>query len=93
VTIEKGKWPIISKLRNIQLIDVDLQLLMRIFIGVKSKKLIEKDTRFFTANYRSRKNYSVESVILEKRLIYNSSLSQNTPLIHNLTDLQLYYDQ
>ena len=43
VTIEKGKGLIIGMLRNIQLIEADLQLLMRIYIGLISEKLIEND--------------------------------------------------
>ena len=53
VTIEKGKGPIISKLKTIQLIEADLQLLMHIFIDLKSEKYIEKDERLFKANYGS----------------------------------------
>ena len=91
--IEKGKGPVIGKLRNIQLIEADLQLLIMIFMGAKSEKLIKKEMRLSTANYGSRKNYSVELAILEKRLIYDSYLLQNTPLIHKITNLQLCYDQ
>ena len=66
VSIEKGKGIIIGKLWNIQLIEADLQLLIRIYIGSKSEKMIEKDERLSKANYGLRKNYLVESVILEK---------------------------
>ena len=54
--------------------------------------MIEKDERLLKANYGSQKNYSIESAILEKRLIYDSCLLQNAPSIHNLIDLQLYYN-
>ena len=37
-SIKKGKGPIIGKLRNIQLIKADLQLLIRIYMGSKSEK-------------------------------------------------------
>ena len=37
IIIEKGKGPTLRKLRTIQLIEVDLQLLMRIFLGLRDK--------------------------------------------------------
>ena len=43
VILEKGKRPIISKLQMIQLIEADLQLLMRIFIGGRVENAIEND--------------------------------------------------
>ena len=74
VTIKKGKGPTLGKLRTIQLIAADLQLLMHIFLDPKSEKYIEMDPRISKVNYSSRKNYSIESVILEKRLIFDSYL-------------------
>ena len=41
--LEKGKGPILGKLLTIQLIEANLQLLMRIFIGERNDKNIEKD--------------------------------------------------
>ena len=35
VMLDKGKGPMIGKLRTIQLIEADLQLIMRIFIRIK----------------------------------------------------------
>ena len=60
---------------------------------IKSEKIIENVDRLSKANYRSRKNYSVELVILEKCLIYESSLLSNALSIHNLTNLQSYYNR
>ena len=45
VTIEKGKGPVIRKLRIIQLIEADLQILMRIFINERNSGRIETDPR------------------------------------------------
>jgi len=88
--IEKGYGPVIDKLCIIQLIEADLQLLMRIFIELKCKKYLEKDKRLSKANYSSWKNYSIEMAILEKQLICNSYLLQLTLVIHNLIDSQSY---
>ena len=45
VILEKGKGPIIGKLRTIQLIEADLQLLMCIFIGGRNDENLESDSR------------------------------------------------
>ena len=39
--IEKEKGPVVSKLRTIQLIEADLQMIMRIFINYRVKEKIE----------------------------------------------------
>ena len=53
VILEKGKGPIIGKLRTIQLIEADLQILMRIFIGGRNDENIEIDSRLSKFNYGS----------------------------------------
>ena len=91
--LEKGKGPIIRKLRMIILIEGDLQILIRKYLRLESEELIESDKRFSKANYGSRKNFSIEIAILEKRLIFSNSILSNKHAIYNLTDLQSYYDQ
>ena len=76
-----------------QLIEADLQLLIRILINNRNKLNIEYDERILKSNYRSRMNYSIENVILEKRLWYNNSLLGGKTTIHNMTDLKAYYDR
>jgi len=93
VMLEKGKGPKLGKLRTITLIEGDLQLLMRIFLDGSTNELIEKDPRFSKANYGSRKNFSIESAILEKRLILDHSLLSQKETIYNLTDLKACYDR
>ena len=93
ITIENGKGLILGKLRIIQLIEADLQLLMRIFLLAEDEENIENDERISKANYRSRKNHLIKSAILEKRIIFNNSLLIIKPIIYNLTDLQSYYDR
>ena len=43
ITIEKGKWLVLGKHHNIQLIEVDLQMLMRTYLRLEGEELIEKD--------------------------------------------------
>ena len=71
--IEKEKGPTLSKLRTIQLIEADLQLLIWIFLSLKNQEVIEIDPRISKCNYGSRQNYDIETTILEKHLIYNNS--------------------
>ncbi|MFN9955858.1 MAG: hypothetical protein ACK55I_22385, partial [bacterium] len=73
IILDKGKGPIIGKLRTIQLVEADLQLLIRIFVGNRTSGLIEDDPSISKFNFRSRKLYSIDEVILEKRLIYKST--------------------
>ena len=68
-------------------------MLMRIHLGSKGKEIIENNHYISKANYRSRKNYIIESAILEKRLICNNSLLSTNHIIHNLTNLQSCYDR
>jgi len=93
VILEKGKGPKLGKLRTITLIEADLQLLMRIFLDATKQELIENDSRFSTANYGSRKNFSIETALLEKRLILDHSVLETKQIIYNFTDLQSCYDR
>ena len=90
--LRKGKGMVIGKLRIITLIEGDLQFLMRIYLGGDDEEMIENDNRFLKANYGSRKNYSIESTILEKRLIMDNSLLSRKLAIYYLTDVQACYN-
>ena len=93
VTLEKGKGPVLGKLRSIKLIEGDLQISMRIFLHSGKQELIEDDPRFSKANYGSRKNFAITSAILQKRLIMDNSLISMKPTVYALTDLTLCYDR
>ena len=66
---------------------------MRIFLGSRNKKVIEGNERISKYNYRSRQEYSIEEVILEKILIYNISRMNKKLTAHMITDLKAYYDR
>ena len=93
VIIEKGKGPVLGKLRTIQLIEANLQLVMRILVNNRNKHRIEKDLRIAKSNYRSRLRYSIDDAILEKRLIYDNSMLSGKQIIHNMTNSQAYYNR
>lgn len=92
-TLEKGKGPILGKLRNITLIEGDLQINMRMQLSSDGEEKIEKDSRFSKSNYGSRKNYAIESAILQKRIVFDNSLNSMKPTIYNFTDLKSCYDR
>ena len=92
-TLEKGKKPTIENLRTIQLIEADLQILMRILVNQRNKCKIEKDLKVAKCNYRLRLQYLVEDAILEKRLVYNNSFLNMKHIIYNITDLKSYCDR
>ena len=47
---------------------------MRMRMGAEKEELIESDEQFLSANYSSRKNFSIETAMLQKRLIFHYSL-------------------
>ena len=93
VMISKAKGMFLGKLRIITLIEADLQCIMRKHLGDEIEEKIENDEQFSKANYRSRKNYSIESALLEKRLMFDNGLMSGNNAIYAMTDLQSYYDR
>ena len=93
IILEKGKGPFLGKLRTIQLIEADLQLMMRIFIGACNDENVAKDKRLSKYNYGSRRNYSIDTAILEKRLMYDNSIRDGKITIYTISDLQACYDR
>jgi len=65
---------------------------MRIYIGSRNNDKIESDERLFQFNYGTRSNYSIETAILEKRLMYDVAVRDGKPIIHNISDLKAYYN-
>jgi len=92
VILEKGKGPLLGKLRIIELIEGNLQIIICMYVGLRNDNNIEKDDRLSKYNFGSRKHYSIESALLEKRLIYDTSKYMSEPTIHLLSDLEAYYD-
>ena len=91
--MEKDKGPMIGKLRTTTLTEADLQFTMRKYLNENKEEKIEKDERFSKSNCGSRKNYSIETAILEKRLTVDSSLLSNKATMCNVIDLQSAYDK
>ena len=65
---------------------------MQILINTRKKFDIKKDNKIFKSNYRFRLQYLIKTVILEKRLVHNSSIINRT-ITHNIIDLKLCYDR
>ena len=51
IILEKGKGPVLGKLRTIQLVEVFFQLLMRIFVNERMARVIETDNIISKGNY------------------------------------------
>ena len=66
---------------------------MRIFIRLRNQNRMENDNRFSKHNYGLRKGYSIDEVILEQQLLYNTSKITMDPTMHVVTDLAAYYDR
>ena len=93
VITEKGKGSRLHKLRIIQLIEGDLQLLIRILVTQRTAVNAEKSSRLSTANYGNRKNFNIQTAILEKTLIHNIANSTHQPTIHYIDDRKSCYDR
>ena len=91
--IEKGHGPILDKIRIIQLIEANLQLVTRILINNRNKPAIKNDKRLSKCNYGSQPLYSIENTILEKRLVYDYSRLTTATTIHNMIDLKSCYNR
>ena len=66
---------------------------MHIEIRNRNSNNIETDRRISKYNFGSRRNYSIETALLEKRMIYDASKYNEKIIIHNLMDLEAYYDR
>ena len=66
---------------------------MRIFLNHRNSENIENDIRLSKFNYILRKYYLIKTTLLEKRLIYDSSIQNNYLTIHNITDLEACYNR
>ena len=66
---------------------------MRIYLDLEGEELIKQDEYFSKVNYGSRKNFFIETAILEKCLIFDNSILSMKLTIYILTDLQLCYDR
>ena len=90
--LEKGKGLVLGKLRTIQLVEADLYLIIRVFLGLRNTNKIESSKRISKFNFGSRKNYLIDEAILKKRLIYDTSIWTEEPTVYLITDLSTYYN-
>ena len=83
----------LGKLRTMQLVKADFQLLMRIFVNERMVGVIETDERISKGNYGSRKGYSIDDLMIEKRLLCDCSMRNMEQTVHNFADLESCYDR
>ena len=61
---------------------------MKFQLKSNKEEMIEKDKRFSKSNNRSRKNYAIESAILQKKIVLDNSLNNTKQTIYDFTDLK-----
>ena len=66
---------------------------MRILIGGRNDKNLELNQRLSKFNYGSQCNYSIETAILEKHLIYDLAVRDGKEMMHTISDLKACYDR
>jgi len=66
---------------------------MRIFIRDRNDSNLEADTRISKFNYGSCKNYSIENVIVEKRLMYKLVVRDAQEIMYTISDLKVCYNR
>lgn len=91
--LEKGKGNVLGKLRTIQLVEGDLKLVMRVLVTLRNSKRAEKSNRLSIYNFGNRKNFDIQTALLEKQLIKDSATVNNLPILHYLDDRQACYDR
>ena len=74
IILEKGKGPMLGELRIMKWVEADFQLLMRFFVNKRIVGVIETDEIIPKGNFGSRKWYSIDNLILEKRLLHDYSM-------------------
>ena len=62
-------------------------------MSYRNQGKIENDNQISKYNYGSRRNYNIETTILEKRLIFDNSMLTGESSTYNLTDLQSCYNR
>ena len=63
------------------------------YVGLRNDANIEQNDKLLKYNFGSRKNYSIESALLEKMLLYETSKYTSEPTVHLLSDLEACYDR
>ena len=77
----------------LEMIEANLQLVMRIFLGSRINERIENDARISKRNYGSRSGYSIENALLEKSLIVDHAKKSGQEHAHAASDLEACYDR
>jgi len=54
---------------------------------------LEKNKRISKYNFSSRKGYSINEAILEKRLLYDTSMFTRSSTVYIITNLEACYDR
>ena len=91
--IRKVKGPKLKKLRILEMIEADLQLVMRACLGCRMNERVETDKIVSKYNYGSRKGSFIENDLIEKRLMFDHAKKTEEINTHPISDLEACYDR
>ena len=91
VMLEKGKGPRLDKLRIIQLICCNLQLLMRAVIIPVASEIVEENK--LNLSQYARKKATTMSALVEKRLMLDSAVLTRDDCVWLVSDMTACYDR
>ena len=91
--LEKGKGNLLGKLRTIQLIEGDLQLVMRVLISLRNEKHSEMSCCLSAYNFGNRKGKDINTALLEKQLMKDAVNITNYPAVQYIDDRMSCYDR
>ena len=80
-------------MRILEMIEADLQLVMRTFLGARMNEKVELDNRVSKCNYGSRKGCSIENSLSEKILTFDHAKKTEELNVHDMSDLEAFYDR
>ena len=66
---------------------------MRITIRMRNSENIKTNKALSKFNFSSRRNYLIDTVLLEKYLMYNTSIKSRDLYIYNTMDLEMCYNR
>ena len=91
--LEQVKVPRLKKLRILEMIEINLQLMMGTHLGVRMNNRVKTDQVVTNYNYSSRKGNYIENSLLEKILIFYHANKTEELNVHAMSDLESFHDR
>ena len=91
--VEKRERSTFKKIRILEMIEADLQLVMRMHLWGWTNERVESDKRSSKQNYGSREGHSIENALLETMLIFDHAKKTEESNVHAMSDLEACYNR